>query len=509
QHTMIAQLIVDNGGLFDSWQPYAELTTFTYHFGFHAQAAAFHWITKLPMHQAILWVGQILNGLAAIFLFPLALRLNRNPWCGVIAVLIAGLLVPMPMFYVNWGRYTQLAGQAILPAAIYLSWAILEAKSTNWRALIPAWVALGGLALTHYRVLIFAVIFFAVFALLQFRTLGLRRVIVRTFWLGLGAGLLFLPWFVHVFAGRLMNILRHQVTTFPAPAASSTARGRNSSPDLSQYLPPLLWLALPVIIAWGLWRRHKGFAIISLWWYVVYLAANPQWFNLPGANAIGNLTVLIAAYFPISIMIGAEACWLIEDLAECSPISNITRKLQLDRLVIPSIILCLLIAGFGLWGMNQRRKEPSPEKYALATRSDSIAFDWLRQNTDNDARFLVNAIFHPTLGSAGSDGGWWLPLLANRQTTLPPSPYTSEQGPTSNYIVWIDELTKQILAEGINHPRTITMLRDRNITHVYIGQKQGSINTKAATIRPDELLVSPYFFPIYHQDRVWIFEFEP
>ncbi|MFN2280805.1 MAG: hypothetical protein ACK2TZ_03005, partial [Anaerolineales bacterium] len=43
QHTMIAQLIVDHGGLFDSWQPYAEMTTFTYHFGFHSLVAVFHW----------------------------------------------------------------------------------------------------------------------------------------------------------------------------------------------------------------------------------------------------------------------------------------------------------------------------------------------------------------------------------------------------------------------------------------------------------------------------------
>src|SRR4029078_3697045 len=39
QHTMIAPLIADNGGLFDSWQPYADMQSFDYHFGFHTATA--------------------------------------------------------------------------------------------------------------------------------------------------------------------------------------------------------------------------------------------------------------------------------------------------------------------------------------------------------------------------------------------------------------------------------------------------------------------------------------
>jgi len=34
----------------------------------------------------------------------------------------------------------------------------------------------------------------------------------------------------------------------------------------------------------------------------------------------------------------------------------------------------------------------------------------------------------------GSDGGWWLPLLARRQTTLPPINYGSEQGVRADYL---------------------------------------------------------------------------
>ncbi len=65
---MIAQLLVDHGGLFTSWQPYAEMTTFTYHFGFHSAVAVFDWLTHMEIPKAVLWAGQILNILAVIVL---------------------------------------------------------------------------------------------------------------------------------------------------------------------------------------------------------------------------------------------------------------------------------------------------------------------------------------------------------------------------------------------------------------------------------------------------------
>ncbi|MBN1920432.1 MAG: DUF1616 domain-containing protein, partial [Anaerolineae bacterium] len=35
QHTLITQLLVNNGGLFESWEPYAPYSTLTVHVGFH------------------------------------------------------------------------------------------------------------------------------------------------------------------------------------------------------------------------------------------------------------------------------------------------------------------------------------------------------------------------------------------------------------------------------------------------------------------------------------------
>ena len=107
---MIAQLLTDHGGLFDSWEPYVPYRSLTVHFGFPAATALLSWATEVGSAQTTLLVGQLINGLAALTLYPLAMRLaGGNRWAGVGAVLTAGLLSPMPAYYVNWGRYAQLA----------------------------------------------------------------------------------------------------------------------------------------------------------------------------------------------------------------------------------------------------------------------------------------------------------------------------------------------------------------------------------------------------------------
>jgi len=552
QHTMIAQLLVDHGGLFRSWEPYADLQTFTYHFGFHAAAAGFHWVTELPLARSVLWTGQILNGLAALSLYPLALKLGGNRWAGVGAVLVAGLLAPMPMFYTNWGRYTQLAGQVILPGAVYLAWIALEtsdfgrptadggqqtadsrrqttdgrrqAADSRRRLLVLAGIAIGGLALTHYRVLIFAVLFLAAFLLLKALRGQARAPFIGTLWLGIGAGLLFLPWFIRTFAGKITLIFASQLSA-PAGEASAWLQQYNAIGNLFVYLPPALWLLLPITIAWGLWRRQEGVALISLWSLLLLLSANPQWFGLPGQGAISNFALFIAAYVPAGILLGAGDGWLIAESRSrianaesripkpekrianpISKIQNAESKIPRAGFGLPLAVL-LLVVGAGLWGARGRLGDLHAAEHALVTRPDVRAAAWIRENIPGEARFLVNSFLaYDDALIVGSDGGWWLPLLARRETTLPPINYGSEQGPRPGYREWINLMSAEVLSKGIDHPDVLALLRARGITHIYLGQRKGQVNYGGPVLEPERLLASPHFRPVYHQDRAWVFE---
>jgi len=496
-HTMMVRLLVDHGGLFDSWEPYATLQTFTYHFGFHTEVAAFHWLTGSEFPSAVLWFGQILNGLAVLALYPLAVRASGSRWAGVVAVLVAGLLSPMPMYYVNWGRYTQLAGQAILPAAVLITWMALEAPGRKWRLAILGWIVVGGLALTHYRVLIFYVVFVLAWVLLSLRRATWRRALSRVTWVGLGGAVLFWPWLFHISAGGIARNFGYQVST-PPDQLHPFAVQYNALGDLSFYLPSPLWLLLLVAVMVGLWQRRHGVLLAALWWFLLLVATNPAWLQLPGTGAISNHALFMAAYIPGGVLIG-DLCGQL--VAWLEP-----RRAGFQRLFGAAAVL--LVVGVGLGGLRSRMGDLQVFQHALLTRPDLRAMTWIRENTPGGAVFLINSFFAYG-GSAvvGSDGGWWLPLLAGRANTVPPLNYGTEQGPRPAYREWVNELTRQLQGGKVDDPATLAMLREHQVTHVYIGQRQGRVNYEGPDVLdPAALLRSEHYRLAYHLDRVWVFE---
>jgi hypothetical protein len=486
QHALISQLLVDHGGLFDSWQPYAGLQTLTYHFGFHAAVAVFHWLSQLPVPQAILWTGQLINGLSILAFYPVGARLGHTPWAGVLATLVIGLLSPLPMGYTNWGRYTQLAGQAILPAVICLAWLLYAQLDWDWRIAALAIVALGGLALTHYRILIVAVLFIFTLFFMHIRALlpSLKKVTA----LGLGAGILFLPWLWRLFDGRMMAFFTAQITTLPSSIAASAETNPPADPSI---YPAWLYLLAFGCLAIGLWRRDRAVATVAAWWGLVVVATNPQWLGLPGQGVISNFAMFVAAFIPFGLIIGETLGRLI------------VRFVPLQGPILLGGVLLL-----GAWGARQRLADLDASRFGLATWADVRAADWIETHVPQNARFVINSFFaYSGHLAVGTDGGWWLPLLARRATDIPPLNYSLERGDHPDYVNWINALPRAIEQEGINDPSVLQLMSDRGIDYVYIGQKQGRVNYNGPDVlSPDTLLSSSSYRPIYHEDRVWIFE---
>ncbi|MGD2147120.1 MAG: hypothetical protein PVH41_10530 [Anaerolineae bacterium] len=491
QHTMISQLLADNRGLFESWEPYVPLKSFTYHFGFHSTMAALHWLTGMAMHKAVLGGAQLLNGLAVLALYPLGLRVSGNRWGGVGAVLVAGLLSPVPMVYVNWGRYTQLAGQVILPAAVLISWHVLQKPGYNWRLIALNWITVGGLALTHYRVLIFFMGFVLAWTALSIGRKVWRQTLTQILVVGVGAGLLFLPWFVHVLGSRMVRGFRDQLTTAPSQV-SSFMQQYNAMGDLTSYMGPGLWLLLAVAVSVGLWRRKREVLLVAVWWLLLFIATNPELFLLPGTGAISNFALFIALYIPAAVLIGYAGGELVNEL----------------RTALPGpVVACVVAVGIGLAGVFVRARDVDPVTYSMVTRPDLQAMAWIRENTPADARFLVNS-FTAYGGSVvvGSDGGWWLPLLGDRANTVPPLNYGTERGPRPGYREWVNEVTARIQEMGVDDLATLALLRERGVTHVYIGQRQGRVNYSGPhVLDPETMRLSKAFRQLYHRDRVWVF----
>ena len=511
QHTMIAQLLVDNGGLFSSWQPYAQLESFTYHFGFHSLVAAFHWLTNMSVIQSTLWVGQLVNIFAIIALYPLAVIIGKNKWAGVFAMIIAGLISPMPMYYVNWGRYTQLAGQVILPAVIVIIWLNLDSKQarSRWNSLI--WLGLAGLSLTHYRVILFIPLFYIAYFLFRFRDIGALDLIKRILLHLIGVVVLITPWSIRIFEGKLLDIFETQITT--AASESQASQVLNSIGNIAAYLPVYVWILFIISIIWGIWQRNKMSNIFSLWWIMILLAANPNWLRLPGTGILTSFAVFIAAYLPASVIIASGAVGVLSK----ANIIHSKKKIERPRdgyvrehrkTLIWSVLIFVTLIAISLIFVRPRIRSVQPAMHTLLTRPDMRAGNWIDQNLPPDAKFLVNSFFaYGGTLVVGSDGGWWLPIITNRDTSQPPLTYGAEQGIIPDYVTYTNNLVALIQENGLSHPDVLTELRERDFTHIYIGQQQGQVNiTSPPMLNLNELLNEPYYKLIYNEDRVWIFE---
>ncbi len=492
QHTMLAQLLIDRGGLFQSWEPYVPLRSLTYHFGFHSLVAAQHWLSGQPATTAVIAVGQVLNVLAVLGLYPLAVHLTGNRWAGVSAVLVAGLLSPMPQFYINWGRYTQLAGQAVLPIAILLTLYAVEGRRR--REILLAGLVVAGLGLTHYRVFLFYLCFFL--AWLPFHLVNegdrmrrIRRALTRLSLVGFVALLFDLPWLINLFSSRLANmygqLAKGQASTF-------VRTGYNAVGDIHPYLPAGLIVFMLLAVLWALVRHQRGATVVIVWTVFLLLLANPSLLGLSGTGVVNNFAVFIALYIPAGLLIGYLLGDAIGTLRKWHPLAG--------HVIVALFLLVGLLGARTTIGARD-------SQFQMISRPDIEAMTWIRQNTPADARFLVNGF--TAYGDSvvvGADAGWWIPLLTGRANTVPPLIYGTEK--TARPEMRQDLLTfyHRVLQADFRDTGTAIWLRKAGITHVYLGQRQGQIGSgEKHPFAAADLLSSPYFQPVYHHDLVWIF----
>lgn len=505
-HTLIAQLLVDNGGLFSSWQPYLPLGSLTYHFGFHALVAWFHWLSGMDMPQAVLFLGQVLNACTVLVAYLLAQHLTGRPWAGFIAAFITGLISLMPAYYVNWGRYTQLAGQVILPVLMALTMETVapgEIDAGHGRAgattgMAPPWTPLlittvlaAGLALTHYRVFIFYGAFvLALLLVLAYESRQTPRLFLRGAGhlglVALGALALVAPWAWNLLQNAV-PIYMARYTTPLTPQQAEWLAAYNSLRDVDKILPPyLLWPAIAGL-AWGLWRRERWAFLLLLWVEGLFLAANPQWLGLPGMGLISNHAVLIGLYIPVSVAIGFLGASILEQLLPWQAIGE-------------ALLVAVIVLG-GLWGAQQVAGIVNPY-FVMVTPADLQAMAWIRENTPPQARFLVNS--EPAYGGStvvGTDAGWWLPLLARRQSTVPPLIASSERPEEDGYSQQARRLAEIVRKNSLEDKTTLQALRAAGVTHIYIGAKGGHL-------KAEDLIRLPFYRALYQKDGVWVFAIE-
>ena len=76
---------------------------------------------------------------------------------------------------------------------------------------------------------------------------------------------------------------------------------------------------------------------------------------------------------------------------------------------------------------------------------------------------------------------------------------------------YTNRLIKLIYAEGIDSPDVLRELRTRDVSYIYIGQRQVTpeVYGTLPPLNPYMISASSNYELIYHQDRVWVFKILP
>ncbi|HWQ45417.1 MAG TPA: hypothetical protein VN376_01050 [Longilinea sp.] len=473
-HTLIVQSILAAGGLPQDLTPILPVPFF-YHYVFHVFSAVFSALGHIQPYQAVLWVGQAVNALAVLGVYRLSLVLWGDYRKAGLAVLLAGFVLEMPAFYLAWGRYTLLTGLALLPLALASAWEVrVKNDPLQWLKLA---LFTSGVFLSHYLAGIILIL--AVFLLLLFDYLERKKASGWKFaWnilLGSCAGvLLALPWlwrawsFTRRYAQittdqfsmdswdawiNLLGPWRNGLTLIIGLAGLVWVIGKPGKRWLAVWSLGLLFLSLPLGLRWGPFRPDH-FSIL-LW--------------LPAA--------LLAAYAAVD---GAD--WLARKFIN----------------PLPWVTLAACSVGLIVWGQVEM-SHLVDDRMILGGSADIRAAEWVQQNTPEESRFLINTTLWQTASYRGVDGGYWLPVLAGRQTVLPPAMYGYG---SAEYIHQINDW-----AERANRLTTCDdnfwgLVDQAALDYVYISDGHGSLQVEA-------LRDCPGLTEEYNQDGIHILSIQP
>jgi hypothetical protein len=516
-HTLITQLFLEQRGVPRGYAPYAPVYSFTYHFGFHGLAALWAWMSGQTAWSAVISVGQILNALAVPAAYVLTRELFRSRAAALASAVVVGFLSGMPTQYVNWGRYTQLAGQVLLPFALvwFLRWmeaprdrvahprdsagrqAGLKPAPTarnNGGRLPGRWgdlprlalavLGAAGLGLTHDRILIFYALFVVAYILVMgwrvvraergaARRAGLAALLGRVLAVAVPGGILFAPWLGNLLADYLPGLFNRlgRVTSTYIEDYSGWAF---LTAYIGWVLPLLAVAGVAACLIGGPARARRMALLVALWTGLLVLASRPDALGLPGAGALGTFTVGIALYLPLGTLAGpglarpllAGLPWLRRNRPD---LSIGALRMGAGGLVVLAA-LALTVANPGA-----RTTDPS---HAYVTPDDVRVINWIAANTPPGARFLISAkSSYQGRAITAQDAGMWLPLLAGqgRGVSVPPLSAGSEGRQAEDFAA----RTEALYQAGLHPtaPDSVALLRREHIGYVFIGEQTPTISS--------------------------------
>ncbi|MCX8061087.1 MAG: hypothetical protein N3D16_00745 [Anaerolineales bacterium] len=490
-HALITQLILQKGAYPDTYQPFLNTATTAYHSGFHANLAFFTWLSALPLPTAMLVLGQILNALSIYSAYTFTLAFYPKRFAGMIAALLVAFFSPMPAYYTSWGRYTQLCGLLLLPTLIYLIRRRLSAFPSRSISFLSTSILLAllfsGLIVIHYRVSYFLALLFGLSILekiFQSPTQSRIRRIFRLCFNLIVIGILTLIFTATWLPQAWTTLILPKLNTWnqPPSAPESIPWGLLTA-ALGDIVLILAGLGLCIEILRRSWKGITLFLWILLCYATIYLS----YWTAKGVGFLNMTSVTISLYLPLSALGGQGISKISQWLTRYFP--------KKHRWLHPILLLCtILITAL----IGARALIPLLNPITMLVRADDLrAMVFLKNETQPNQKVLIQPFLWGYGLYAGSDGGSWIPALAQRSTIPPPVLFALDE--SSDHVRQINQISQKVLDKPNNASWIASLMQENSLDYLYLGGKGGAIS-------PYIISQSPNFELIYHQGRVFIFK---
>jgi hypothetical protein len=176
----------------------------------------------------------------------------------------------------------------------------------------------------------------------------------------------------------------------------------------------LWWLAIVVVLERQARRKRSAkrvwvrLAIIAGWVFVTATLINLDRIGMPRFRAVPNSAAVITMFVPLSLAAAGLLSWFIA--------AAVTQRWQAAAAYALAAVLAIVGCLTMLRIINPVTR--------LSHEADVRAMRWIGTHTPADAKFAV--VVQPWIGGSyvGVDGGYWIPVLTNRRSILPPGLYT-------------------------------------------------------------------------------------
>jgi hypothetical protein len=486
-HALITQQIISLGSYPSNYSPYWDFNPAEYHPGFHSIAATFTWISNLSIDQSLLIFGQVLNALAVFSVYLFTKVLTHSSLSGLFAAIITGFITPMPAYYTSWGRYTELTGLLILPAAFTLVLLLMEVNISKRKLLLVflSAITLGGLFLVHYLVTAFLVCLFVSYFVI-FMVIKKSMPFINATW-GLititivAAIILVFPWMVQTIKSTVLPIIKSTgISTAPLFQGFSWV-------FLTAALGKQTLVLAGLGLLWGMIKRKRFPYLLTAWVVLLFLVANFNALRLPGGGLITNLSVEIMLFIPISILGGYLFDQIINQWKDLIP----------KKLIIPAVGTLLILTFLVVYTGSKQLITIINPVTILSRNADLPAIDWVRDNIPENEIIVINPFLWGYGLYAGSDGGYWIAPLTGKATLPPPILYGLGSDKEQ-----INKKSQKVIDLSSAPIALWEYLSSNQLHYIFIG-------TKGGVMSPENLSSSDLFTVVYKQDGVWIFNIKP